>query len=131
LNYITHFDIIQVLNKILTQGNTMKIYFGNANEDIFSDGLFTVGENQFYYGVEHGTGPGGLDEVRIFDGCNRYLPIHLEGIPELIAALQEIQRIGEAVKRAKEMTERAESNIEGYVTQAWHDEFEVDFDTVE
>jgi hypothetical protein len=109
----------------------MKIYFGNANEDIFSDGLFTCNSSQFYYGVEHGTGPGGMDEVRIFDGCTRYVPIHLEAVPELIAALQEIQRIGEAVKRAAEMTERAESNVEGYVTQAWHNEYEVDFDTVE
>ena len=108
----------------------MKIYFGNANDDTFSDdGLFEVNDNQFYYGVEHGTGPGGMDEVRMFDGCKRYLPVHVEAIPELIAALQEIQRIGEAVRRAQEMTERAETDIEGYVTKAWHDEYEVDFDT--
>jgi hypothetical protein len=107
----------------------MKIYFGDANDDTFGDGLFEVGNNKYYYGVEHGTGPGGLEEVRMFDGCNRYLPIHIEAIPELIAALQEVQRIGEAVKRANELTERAESNIEGYVTKIWHDDFEVDFDT--
>jgi len=106
----------------------MKIYFGNANEDLFADGLFTLGDNQYYYGVEHGTNPGGMDEVAIFDGCNRFLPVHMEAIPELIAALQEVQTIQEAVKRAKEMTERAESNVEGYVTEAWHGEFEVDFD---
>lgn len=109
----------------------MKIYFGNASDDIFSDGLFTCNTNQFYYGVEHGTGPGGLDEVRIFDGCNRYLPVHVEAIPELIAALQEVQSINQAVQKAKEMTDRAESNTQGYVTEAWHGEFEVDFDTVE
>jgi hypothetical protein len=45
--------------------------------------------------------------------------------------LQEVQRIGEAVKRAAELTERAESNIEGYVTKAWHSDYEVDFDTME
>jgi len=109
----------------------MKIYFGNANEDTFTDGLFEVNDNQYYYGVEHGTGPGGLDEVRMFDGCNRYLPIHMEAIPELIAALQEVQKITEAIKHAQEMTERAESNTQGYVTEAWHGEFEVDFDTAE
>jgi hypothetical protein len=109
----------------------MKIYFGDANEDMFADGTFECNSNQFYYGVEHGTGPGGMDEVRLFDGCNRYLPVHLEAIPELIAALQEVQRIGEAVKRAAELTERAESNIEGYVTKAWHSDYEVDFDTME
>ena len=106
----------------------MKIYFGDANEDIFADGLYTVGDNQFYYGVEHGTNPGGLDEVTIFDGCNRYLPLHIEAIPQLIAALQEVQTIGEAIKRAKDLTDRAESKTEGVVTEAWHGEFEVDFD---
>jgi hypothetical protein len=107
----------------------MKIYFGNANDDTYmDDGLFEVNENRYYYGVEHGTGPGGLDEVRMFDGCKRYLPIHIEAIPELIAALQEVQKIGEAIKHAQEMTERAESHAKGYVTEAWHGEFEVDFD---
>lgn len=106
----------------------MKIYFGNANEDLFADGLFVVDDNQFYYGVEHGTNPGGLDEVSIFDGCKRSIPVHMEAIPELIAALQEVLKVGEAVKRAKELTERAESNVEGTVSEAWHGEFEVDFD---
>ena len=109
----------------------MKIYFGNANDDMFGDGLFEVADNQYYYGVEHGTGPGGMDEVRLFDGCNRYLPVHVEAIPELIAVLQEVQRIGEAVKRAQQMTERAESDIEGHVSHIWDNEYEVDFDTVE
>lgn len=107
----------------------MKIYFGDANDDFFGDdGLFQVNDSKYYYGVEHGTGPGGLDEVRIFDGCKRYLPIHIEAIPELIAALEEVQNITRAVQKAAEMTSRAESNVEGYVTQAWHDEYEVDFD---
>lgn len=106
----------------------MKIYFGNANDDTFGDdGLFHVNDNQYYYGVEHGTGPGGLDEIRLFDGCKRYLPIHIEAIPELIAVLDEIRSINEAVQKAKEMTDRAESNTEGYVTKGWHEGFEVDF----
>lgn len=109
----------------------MKIYFGNANEDLFSDGLFTHNNSQFYYGVEHGTNAGGLDEVVIFDGCKRKLPIHTEAIPELIAALQEVQKVGEAVKRAAELKDRAESKTKAYVTKAWHDEYEVDFDTAE
>ena len=107
----------------------MKIYFGNANDDTFSDGLFEVNDNQYYYGVEHGTNPGGLDEFSIFDGCKRVLPINTEAIPELIAALQEIQKIQQAVKQAQEMTERAETDIEGYVYSSWNNEFEVDFDT--
>jgi hypothetical protein len=107
----------------------MKIYFGNANEDMFADGLFHINENQFYYGVEHGTNAGGLDEVCLFDGCGRTLPIHMEAIPELIAALEEIRTIGEAVKRAQELTERAESNAEGQVTNIWNDSYEVEFDS--
>lgn len=106
----------------------MKIYFGNANEDLFADGLFVVDGNQFYYGVEHGTNPGGLDEVSIFDGCKRSIPVHMQAIPELIAALQEVLKVGEAVKRATELTERAESDVKGTVSEAWHGEFEVDFD---
>lgn len=109
----------------------MKIYFGDANEDIFADGLFTCNSSRFYYGVEHGTNPGGMDEVCIFDGCNRYLPIHIDAIPELIAALEEVQNISRAVQKAKDMTERAESNTKGYVTKAWLDEYEVEFDTAE
>jgi len=110
----------------------MKIYFGNANDDTFmDDGLFEVYGNRYYYGVEHGTGPGGLEEVRIFDGCKRYLPIHMEAIPELLAALQEIQKIGEAIQRAKEMTERAESDVKGCVTESWHGYYDVDFGDAE
>lgn len=109
----------------------MKIYFGDASEDMFADGLFTCNSNQFYYGVEHGTNPGGMDEVVIFDGCKRYLPIHMDAIPELIAALQEVQKIGEAVKTANKLTERAESNVQGYVTKIWHNDYDVDFDTAE
>jgi hypothetical protein len=128
LNYYTTFDIIQVLKKILTQGNTMKIYFGDANEDLFADGLFVLNDNQFYYGVEHGTNAGGLDEVVIFDGCKRKLPIHIQAIPELIAALQEVQMVQEAISRARDLTERAESNAEGSVREAWEDYYEVKFD---
>jgi len=107
----------------------MKIYFGNANDDLFSDGLFMVNEDQYYYGVEHGTGAGGMDEISIFDGCKRSVPLHIEAIPELIAALQEIQRIGEAVKRAAELTERAESDAEGHVYHIWGNDYEVAFDS--
>jgi hypothetical protein len=107
----------------------MKIYFGNANEDTFSDGLFELSENQFYYGVEHGTNSGGMDEIRIFDGCKREVPIHIGAIPELIAALQEVQKIGEAVKRAEELTERAESNAKGHTYHLWGTEYEVNFDS--
>jgi hypothetical protein len=105
----------------------MKIYFGDANDDLFADGLFTVGDDQFYYGVEHGTNPGGLDEVSIFDGCDRNIPLHIEAIPQLIAALEEIQRISRTVKKARQLTERAESDAEGVVEHVWDEDYEVNF----
>lgn len=106
----------------------MKIYFGNANEDLFSDGLFEFNGSQYYYGAEYGTNAGGLDEVRIFDGCKRYLPIHVQAIPELIAALQEVQMVQEALDRARDLTDRAESNAKGAIQESWEDYFEVKFD---
>jgi len=110
----------------------MKIYFGNANDDTFgNDGLFEINDSKFYYGVEHGTGPGGLDEVRMFDGCKRYLPIHIEAIPELIAALQEVQKVNKAVQEANRLTELAESDTEGHVYQIWGDDYDVSFNEVE
>lgn len=110
----------------------MKIYFGNANDDTFgNDGLFELNDNKFYYGVEHGTNPGGLDEVRMFDGCKRYLPIHVEAIPELIAALQEVQKVNKAVKEANRLTELAESDTEGHVYQIWDEDYDVSFNEVE
>jgi hypothetical protein len=109
----------------------MKIYFGDANDDMFSDGVFECNGNAYYYGVEHGTNPGGLDEVQIFDGCKRKLPIHIEAIPELIAALQEVHNVAKATKEANRLVERSESKIKGYVSRIWHDDFEVDFDTTE
>jgi len=75
----------------------MNIYFSEATgEDVDAwgdDGMFVTEDVQgnvryFYNGVEHGTNPGGIEEVRIFDGCNRSIPIALETIPELISALQ-------------------------------------------
>jgi hypothetical protein len=107
----------------------MKIYFGDANDDLFSDGLFMVNEDQYYYGVEHGTGAGGMDEISIFDGCKRSVPLHIEAIPALIAALQEIQKINEAVNEANRLTERAESDAEGHVYQIWGNDYEVAFDS--
>lgn len=107
----------------------MKIYFGDASKDTFgSDGLLCGKDSNFYYGVEHGTGPGGMDEVRIFDGCNRYVPIDLGSLPELIAALQEVQTVSDDIKQAEIQIARSESNAEGVVTRTWGSSFNVDFD---
>ena len=108
----------------------MKIYFGDANNDMFADEVFSVNDNSFYYGVEYGTNAGQMEEVFIFDGCNRGIPVHIEAIPELIAALEEIKNIQAQIAEANNLTQRVESHTEGFVTSSWSDDsFEVDYDT--
>ena len=101
----------------------MKIYFGKAeynDVDLFGDdGMFAVtrnGETQwFYQGVEHGTNAGGLDEVRIFDGCERSIPISIDQIPELVEALNYCYNNYQSINRGSELAERLETNDEVFV----------------
>ena len=94
----------------------MNIYFSEASqEDIehFGDeGTFVAMDSNdepryFYNGVEHGTNPGGIEEVRIYDGCNRSIPISVDNIPDLIAALtfcyDNVQKIEQAKKLEHEL----------------------------
>jgi hypothetical protein len=99
----------------------MKINFAQvpaADVDTFGEeGLFgpDVRGNFYYNQVEYGTNPGGTDEVAISDGANRYMPIAVDNIPELILALREIVRISEEIKFAKEITTYVESDAEADV----------------
>jgi hypothetical protein len=68
----------------------MKTYFSLASDQ---DGAFQVLDKHFYNFVEFGTNPGGLDEVAIVDGCGRYIPICMNDVPDLIAALQDAYHI--------------------------------------
>lgn len=90
----------------------MKIYFSEARaQDIefFGDeGTFATRDQEgqarhFYNGVEHGTNPGGIEEVRIFDGCDRSIPISVESIPDLIEALQFCLNNVETIERAQRL----------------------------
>lgn len=98
----------------------MKINFAQVPDtdvDMFGDdGLFGPDSNgDFYYNfVEFGTNPGGFDEVAIIDGCDRYMPIAVEHIPELIRALAEVYRISETISSAELIKEFVESDTEGY-----------------
>lgn len=103
----------------------MKIYFSEASiEDIESfgdEGTFvvfdTTGDKRFFYnGVEHGTNPGGVDEVRIFDGCNRSIPLAVETIPALIAALNECYANHNIMQEAVRVQDAVESRIKFFVT---------------
>ena len=101
----------------------MKIYFGKADPHDVSmfgdDGMFTIERNGethwFYQGVEHGTNPGGLDEVRIFDGCNRSIPISIDQIPELVEALNYCYNNHTSVTHGQALVDRIESNEEAFV----------------
>jgi len=101
----------------------MKIYFGKAEQhdvDQFGDdGMFSLVKNGevhwFYQGVEHGTNAGGMEEVSIFDGCARSIPIRVDTIPELVEALNYCYNNYESIKRGNSLVERLESDEEAFV----------------
>lgn len=99
----------------------MKINFAQvtaADVDMFGEqGLFgpDVRGNFYYNQLEYGTNFGGTDEVAITDGCERYMPIAVDSIPELIVALEEVLRIAGEIKFAKEITTYVESDAEADV----------------
>jgi hypothetical protein len=101
----------------------MKIYFSqvpNSDIDTYGDeGL--LGPNKagefFYNSVEFGTNPGGTEEVSIADGCNRYMPISIENLPELISALTVIYNTKTQMDLLQQVTAIAESDAEGYVNE--------------
>lgn len=101
----------------------MKINFAQVPDtdvDMFGDdGLFGPDDNgDFYYNfVEFGTNPGGLDEVAIVDGCNRYMPIAVEHIPELVRALSEVYKISVSIHNVELIKEFVESDQEGYAVE--------------
>jgi hypothetical protein len=77
----------------------MRIYFGKAEYDTNNDyplefeGAFKHRNEYFWFYLEYGTNPGGLDEVSITDGCNRIMPISIEHVGELIDALERVREL--------------------------------------
>lgn len=93
----------------------MKIYFSEVLDLEDSDETFEYNDTKFYNYVEFGTNPGGRDEVAIADTCNRFMPICIEQVPDLIAALQACYDIHVKVLKAEELKELAESDEGAYV----------------
>jgi hypothetical protein len=94
----------------------MKLYFGAHlfSELYDTEGMFAspdAPEHLFYYGVEYGSNPGGLDEVRIFDGCDRSIPVDMEALPAMVEALNRVYITYRALMIAKEMEEDAYSEL--------------------
>ena len=90
----------------------MNIYFSEVTKDDIEswgdEGTFVTKDHDgevryFYNGVEHGTNPGGIEEVRIFDGCNRSIPISVDNIPDLIAALTFCYDNVQKIEQAKQL----------------------------
>lgn len=107
----------------------MKINFAQVpaqDVDVFGDdNLFGPDEsgNYYYNYVEFGTNPGGTDEVAIVDGCDRFMPISVDSIPELIATLAELYKISQGLEAAKRIEHYATSDAQAYVTES-HIEYE-------
>lgn len=106
----------------------MNIYFGRAPADEFDfSDLFKVKRNDevehYYQAVEFGTNPGGTDEVRIYDTCNRSIPIAVETIPELVEALNHCYNMHEKLRDAKAALERAETNAVAVSEEEWGDQY--------
>jgi hypothetical protein len=100
----------------------MKINFAQVTPqdvDTFGEeGLFGPDESgNFYYNyVEFGTNPGGIEEVAISDGCNRFMPIAVDSIPELISALDECYKIAKALESSQRIQDYVNTNTQAYVT---------------
>jgi len=93
----------------------MKIYFAqNKPESEFfeTDGSFFHPETGVYYWfyVEFGTNPGGLDEVTIADGCERSIPVSLDHIDDLIEALNRVKELHQQIQDGQAAQELAEGN---------------------
>lgn len=101
----------------------MKINFAQVpaqDVDTFGDeGLFGPDESgNFYYNyVEFGTNAGGIEEVCITDGCDRIMPISIDNIPNLIAALNECYKIALDLRRVEQMQDYVNADTQAYVTE--------------
>jgi hypothetical protein len=99
----------------------MKIYFSQVpadDVDNFGDeGLFGPNQNgdYFYNQVEFGTNPGGTDEVAISDCCDRYMPISIDSIPDLIVALETCYNTKTQMDNHAKVIAVVESDTEAYV----------------
>lgn len=86
----------------------MQIYFGaEALDDLIStEGMLVSSSSDthaFYYGLEFGSNTGGTDEVLIYDGIDREIPVDIENVPALIQALEKAYFLHKTIKMADEI----------------------------
>lgn len=95
----------------------MQIYFGAVPQDqVFDADAMFVSEqdddNYFYYGIEYGSNPGGKDEVLVYDGLDRMVPIDIESVPAMIRALETAYLLHTSAKSAQDFLDRVNSIVE-------------------
>ncbi len=86
----------------------MQLYFGSTNENVAEQNLYEVDFNPnhgFYFSIEVGSNPGVLDDLILSDTCGRSMPIDLESVPSLIAALERVLELRDKVLNAVELSE--------------------------
>lgn len=99
----------------------MKINFAQVpaeDVDMFGDeGLFgpDINGNFYYNFVEYGTNPGGTEELAITDGCNRFIPIAMENVPNLVDALLTVYRMHLTQRSAQDELDLITSDHEMFI----------------
>lgn len=92
----------------------MQIYFGQVPETACSpdDTVFVIKDDNyldpqaFYYALEYGSGPGGTDDIMIYDTVGRRVPIDVNSIPELMLALEEVLKISETIANGEKLSKQ-------------------------
>ena len=89
----------------------MQIYFGPESIDAIevTEGMLVSSScdtKVFYYGVEYGSNIGGFDEVVVYDGVGRMVPIHIQAVPELIEALEQAYTVYRQLNFSESLRER-------------------------
>lgn len=95
----------------------MQIYFGAVPQDqVFDADAMFVSErdddNYFYYGIEYGSNPGGTDEVLVYDGLDRMVPVDIESVPAMIKALEIAYTLHKSVAQSRQLIDQIEDMVE-------------------
>lgn len=101
----------------------MKTFFSPCSTDDVAEfgdsGTFVSNGVHYFNFVEYGTNPGGLEEVAIVDGCGRYVPVCIDDLPDLIAALTDAYRMAQELVLADKLVAYALSDAAQHVENTY------------